>query len=189
MKQRVMLAIALSCSPALLVADEPTTALDVTIQAQILELLRRLRRELSLTMLLITHDLGVVAENADRVGVMYAGRLVEEAPTVDLFREPLHPYTRGLLRSTPGWGADRAATAPRAGRRLVTLPGNVPDPARPPSGCRFHPRCDQRFEPCDREVPEDREAGAERRVACFLHDGSSETPAGAPAGREGGRAH
>ncbi len=162
MKQRVMLAIALSCSPALLIADEPTTALDVTIQAQILALLRDLRDKLSLTILLITHDLGVVAENADRVGVMYAGRLVEEAPVRQLFDRPEHPYTRGLLRAMPGSGTGRT-------RRLPTLPGVVPDPSDPPSGCRFHPRCSERFEPCDRDEPEMSERPGTGRVACFLH--------------------
>jgi oligopeptide/dipeptide ABC transporter ATP-binding protein len=168
MKQRAMLAIALSCSPALLIADEPTTALDVTIQAQILALLRSLRRELGLTLLLITHDLGVVAENADRVGVMYAGRIVEESPVKQLFHEPRHPYTRGLLRSVP-------RRAPRAGeggsdvRRLETLPGSVPDPADPPLGCRFHPRCVERVEPCAAEEPPEIAGPDGRRVVCFLH--------------------
>jgi len=163
MKQRVMLAIALSCAPSLLIADEPTTALDVTIQAQILDLLRRLKREMQLTVLLITHDLGVVAENAERVGIMYAGRIVEEAPVGDLFAGPLHPYTRGLLRARPG-------AAPGAGdRRLPTLPGTVPDPSAPPPGCRFHPRCPERFEPCDRTPPPDAGPGPDRRVACWLH--------------------
>ena len=163
MMQRVMLAIALSCSPALLIADEPTTALDVTIQAQILELLRRLREEFRLTILLITHDLGVVAENADRVGVMYAGRLVEEGPVAAIFDDPRHPYTRGLLRSMPGGRADGRS------RRLQTLPGSVPDPERPPPGCRFHPRCPEVFEPCARQEPSDRAFDSGRRVACFLH--------------------
>ena len=162
MKQRVMLAIALSCSPTLLIADEPTTALDVTIQAQILALLRDLRAKLSLTVLLITHDLGVVAENADRIGVMYAGRLVEEAPVGQLFERPEHPYTRGLLRAMPGAASDQT-------RRLPTLPGVVPDPSDPPAGCRFHPRCSERFEPCDRDEPEMSERPGAGRVACFLH--------------------
>ena len=163
MKQRVMLAIGLSCSPSLLIADEPTTALDVTIQAQILALLRRLRRELDLTILLITHDLGVVAENADRVGVMYAGRLVEEAPVRDLFRDPSHPYTRGLLQAMPGRSEPGT-------RRLRTLPGGVPDPANPPPGCRFHPRCSEAFEPCPTRDPADTTLEGDRRVACFLHE-------------------
>jgi len=165
MKQRVMLAIALSCSPRLLIADEPTTALDVTIQAQILAQLRKLRAELDITVLLITHDLGVVAENADRVGVMYAGKLVDEAPVADLFREPQHPYTRGLLRSMPG-------STPTGDRRLQTLSGAVPDPADPPGGCRFHPRCSEVFEPCRSREPADSSTGSGRRVACFLHDES-----------------
>ena len=157
MQQRAMLAIALACRPALLIADEPTSALDVTIQAQILALLRRLKEEMGLTVLMIAHDLGVVAENADRVGVMYAGRLVEEAPVADLFREPRHPYTRALLGSVP---------APRAKARLPELAGGVPDPLAPPPGCRFHPRCPDRFEPCDREEPGDTRLGPERRAAC-----------------------
>jgi oligopeptide/dipeptide ABC transporter ATP-binding protein len=165
MKQRVMLAIALSCSPSLLIADEPTTALDVTIQAQILALLRRLREELELTVLLITHDLGVVAENADRVGVMYAGRLVEEAPVKELFRDPKHPYTRGLLRSMPG-----VESGKRKDRRLQTLPGSVPDPANFPTGCRFHPRCSRRFEPCADREPADTAVTTNRRVSCFLYE-------------------
>ncbi len=171
MKQRVMIAIALSCQPSLLIADEPTTALDVTVQAQILSLLRRLKQELSLTVLLVSHDLGVVAENVDRVGVMYAGRIVEEAPVAALFRDPRHPYTAGLLSSSPG-----AASAPQGGRdarerpRLRTIPGTVPDPVDPPPGCRFHPRCSERFDPCPRLEPEDLPVGPGRRVACFLHD-------------------
>jgi oligopeptide/dipeptide ABC transporter ATP-binding protein len=166
MKQRVMLAIALCCSPSLLIADEPTTALDVTIQAQILSLLRDLRDRFDLTVLLITHDLGVVAENADRVGVMYAGRLVEEGPVADLFRDARHPYTQGLLRSTPGF-----EEAPADGsRRLRTLAGGVPDPSSPPSGCRFHPRCSRRFDPCAVVEPADSRSGDGRRVACLLYE-------------------
>src|SRR5580765_5747675 len=125
MKQRAMLAIALSCRPALLIADEPTSALDVTIQAQILELLRKLKADYNLTVLLITHDFGVVAEVADRVGVMYAGRLVEEARARELFADPKHPYTRALLRAMPEDGDDRS------GKRLRALPGNAPDPVAP----------------------------------------------------------
>jgi oligopeptide/dipeptide ABC transporter ATP-binding protein len=164
MKQRVMLAIGLSCSPALLVADEPTTALDVTIQAQILALLRELKDKLGLTVLLITHDLGVVAENADRVGVMYAGKLVEESPVESLFHRPLHPYTRGLLEATPG------RSGAGEGRRLKTLQGGVPDPANPPAGCRFHPRCPEAFDPCPKRLPGDLVTDDDRRVACFLHE-------------------
>ncbi len=163
MRQRVMLAIALACSPKLLIADEPTTALDVTIQAQILALLRRLRDELDLTILLITHDLGVVAENADDVGVMYAGRLVEEGPTERLFADPLHPYTRGLIRALPD-------AAQRGDRRLPGLPGAVPDPSDPPPGCRFHPRCPDGFDLCPTRPPAQTISEDGRRVHCFLHE-------------------
>ena len=133
MRQRVMIAMALSCKPKLLIADEPTTALDVTIQAQILELLRKIQRETGMAMLLITHDLGVVAENADTVAVMYASRVVEYAPVEEIFDRPLHPYTEGLLKSVPKLGAHS--------QRLVSIPGTVPNPARFPSGCKFHTRC------------------------------------------------
>jgi oligopeptide/dipeptide ABC transporter ATP-binding protein len=133
MRQRVMIAMALACKPKLLIADEPTTALDVTIQAQILELLRKLQRETGMSMLLITHDLGVVAENADTVAVMYASRVVEATTVEELFDHPQHPYTEGLFKSVPRLGA-------RA-HRLDTIPGQVPNPARFPEGCKFHPRC------------------------------------------------
>jgi peptide/nickel transport system ATP-binding protein/oligopeptide transport system ATP-binding protein len=133
MRQRVMIAMALSCQPKLLIADEPTTALDVTIQAQILELLRKLQRERGMSILLITHDLGVVAENADTVGVMYASRIVEFAKVEELFDRPQHPYTEGLFRSIPKLG--------QYAQRLETIPGMVPAPSRFPSGCKFHPRC------------------------------------------------
>jgi oligopeptide/dipeptide ABC transporter ATP-binding protein len=148
-RQRVMIAMALACEPKLLLADEPTTALDVTIQAQILELLRDLRQRLAMSILLITHDLGVVAENAQRVVVMYAGRVVESAPVPDLFARPMHPYTRGLLESIP-----RHAPAGRRGtRRLRTIEGIVPDMRRLPTGCRFADRCPMRVEACEREPP------------------------------------
>ena len=133
MRQRVMIAMALSCQPKLLIADEPTTALDVTIQAQILELLRKLQREKGMSIILITHDLGVVAENADVVAVMYASRVVEFAPVHELFDHPQHPYTEGLFRAVPKLGAHA--------QRLDAIPGTVPNPARFPSGCKFHPRC------------------------------------------------
>ena len=133
MRQRVMIAMALSCRPKLLIADEPTTALDVTIQAQILELLRKLQRERGMSILLITHDLGVVAENADVVGVMYASRVVEFTTVENLFDHPQHPYTEGLFRSIPRLGMKQD--------RLLTIPGMVPNPTRFPSGCKFHPRC------------------------------------------------
>jgi oligopeptide/dipeptide ABC transporter ATP-binding protein len=133
MRQRIMIAMALSCQPKLLIADEPTTALDVTIQAQILDLLRKLQHDTGMAMLLITHDLGVVAENADAVAVMYASRISEVAPVDTLYDSPQHPYTQGLLRSVPKLGADV--------QRLETIPGTVPSPARFPVGCKFHPRC------------------------------------------------
>src|SRR5215212_7822854 len=133
MRQRIMIAMALSCQPKLLIADEPTTALDVTIQAQILELLRKLQRERGMAILLITHDLGVVAENADTVAVMYASRVVEQAKVEHLFDHPQHPYTEGLFRSVPKLGAHAS--------RLDTIPGTVPNPARFPTGCKFHTRC------------------------------------------------
>jgi oligopeptide/dipeptide ABC transporter ATP-binding protein len=133
MRQRVMIAMALSCKPKLLIADEPTTALDVTIQAQILELLRKLQRETGMAILLITHDLGVVAENADVVNVMYASRIVETATVEDLFDHPMHPYTEGLFRSVPKLGD--------TSERLATIPGTVPNPANFPGGCKFHTRC------------------------------------------------
>jgi oligopeptide/dipeptide ABC transporter ATP-binding protein len=133
MRQRVMIAMALACNPKLLIADEPTTALDVTIQAQILELLRKLQRERGMSILLITHDLGVVAENADVVNVMYASRIVETATVEELFDKPQHPYTEGLFRSVPKLG--------QHAERLETIAGTVPNPARFPTGCKFHPRC------------------------------------------------
>jgi oligopeptide/dipeptide ABC transporter ATP-binding protein len=157
MQQRAMLAIALACRPPLLIADEPTSALDVTIQAQILALLRRLKEEMGLTVLLIAHDLGVVAENADRVGVMYAGQLVEEGPVTDLFDRPRHPYTQALLGTVP---------VPGGKARLQELPGSVPDPSAPPSGCRFHPRCPQAFEPCRNEEPRETALSTAHRAAC-----------------------
>jgi oligopeptide/dipeptide ABC transporter ATP-binding protein len=156
MRQRVMIAMALACRPAILIADEPTTALDVTIQAQILELLKRLQSELGMAVLLITHDLGVVAETADRVAVMYAGQVVEYCEVESAFRRTLHPYTAGLLASLPRLGDKRAT--------LRVIPGNVPNPARFPSGCRFHPRC---------PVAEDRCRNQEPPVLTF--DGSHQT--------------
>lgn len=163
MKQRAMLAIALACNPALLIADEPTSALDVTIQGQILALLRSLKAKHKLTVLLITHDFGVVAEIADRVGVMYAGQLVEEAPVAELFADPKHPYTRALLDAIP-------EDVPGGGKRLRAVGGNVPDAVAPPSGCRFHPRCPQAFAPCAGTPPADLALSGGRRVACHLHD-------------------
>jgi oligopeptide/dipeptide ABC transporter ATP-binding protein len=147
MRQRVMIAMALSCKPKLLIADEPTTALDVTIQAQILELLRKLQRETGMSVLLITHDLGVVAENADVVNVMYASRIVESATVEELFDHPQHPYTQGLFRAVPKLGAHA--------ERLQTIAGTVPNPSHFPSGCKFHPRCPRTRELAAAAKPEE----------------------------------
>jgi peptide/nickel transport system ATP-binding protein len=149
MRQRVMIAMALSCNPKLLIADEPTTALDVTIQAEILELLKSLREDFALSMLLITHDLGVVAETADRVAVMYAGRIVEEAPVREIFYSPRHPYTEGLLRSVP-----RLTEEGLRQRRLETIEGTVPNLLHLPGGCKFAPRCAYVIDECTTdEIP------------------------------------
>ena len=145
MRQRVMIAMALACNPKLLIADEPTTALDVTIQQQILELLLDLREELGMAIVIITHNMGVVAEMADRVIVMYAGRIVERAPVGELFEKPAHPYTRALLDSIPALTDERD--------RLKTIPGTLPNPAALPPGCRFEPRCRWRIAPCAAAVP------------------------------------
>jgi oligopeptide/dipeptide ABC transporter ATP-binding protein len=142
-RQRVMIAMALACQPSLLIADEPTTALDVTIQAQILELLRRLQEQMKMSILLITHDLGVVAENAERIVVMYAGRIVESGPAKSVFAKPRHPYTKGLLASVPEPGKGRV--------RLNTIEGAVPDPRKHIDGCRFAPRCSMKIEKCSEE--------------------------------------
>ena len=160
MRQRVMIASAIACEPTVLLADEPTTALDVTIQAQILALIDDLRRELGTSVVLITHDLGVVADVADDVVVMYAGRVVERAPKDALFAKPLHPYTRGLLESVPGFG-DNATK-----RRLPTIRGLVPDLRHLPKGCRFRDRCDLAIDRCAESEPP-LETRADRAVACF----------------------
>ena len=158
MRQRVMIAMALVCRPQLLIADEPTTALDVTIQAQILELLRRLQAELGMAVLLITHDLGLVAGSADRVVVMYAGQVVEQARTAELFARPLHPYTEGLLASVPR--LDAPPPPARARGRLPTIPGQVPAATAWPGGCRFHPRCPYAWDRCRQEEPPLLDAGS-----------------------------
>ena len=163
MRQRVMIAMALACEPRLLIADEPTTALDVTIQAQILELMRELRDETGASIILITHDLGVVAEMAQRVVVMYAGRKVEEALVEELFARPRHPYTRGLLGSMPHLGDSVNDT----GKRLIEIPGMVPSLKGTLPGCLFAPRCPSASERCSREVPPLESHGAGRWVACW----------------------
>ena len=159
MRQRAMIAMALSSKPKLLIADEPTTALDVTIQAQILQIIRRLKEENHMTVLFITHDLGVVAEIADRVVVMYAGKIVEEGSCVDLLKTPMHPYTQGLLKCLPRVDDVRET--------LDTIEGQIPDGASLPQGCYFHPRCPLCTERCKRERPSLRQVG-ERKVACHL---------------------
>ena len=163
MRQRVMIAMALACRPRLLIADEPTTALDVTVQAQILDLLRDLRERLGMAVLFITHDLGLVAEFADRVLVMYAGRALELAPCRDLFASPAHPYTSALLRSMPALA--------RRGEALPAIGGTVPAPDALPPGCRFAPRCDARRPDCDASRPSLAPIGAGRASACILSPG------------------
>ncbi len=166
MRQRVMIAMALACDPELLIADEPTTALDVTIQAQILELLDELRRNRKLAVLLITHDLGVIAEIADRVCVMYTGKIVEQSGVNDLFSNPKHPYTRGLIRSVPKLAVAGEANA----ARLQTIDGTVPSPTALPFGCHFAPRCEHRMEVCIHgEIPLT-ELPNGVKVRCVLHD-------------------
>jgi len=166
MRQRVMIAMALACNPKLLIADEPTTALDVTIQAQILELLNSLRKSRELAILLITHDLGVVAEVADRVAVMYTGRIVEESPVEELFARPKHPYTEGLLRSVPKLTAEDVAR----GGRLETIEGVVPSPTELPPGCHFSPRCPYRMPRCTAEDIPLYQLEGSVSVRCVLFD-------------------
>ncbi len=167
MRQRVMIAMALACDPKLLIADEPTTALDVTIQAQILDLIYKLRDEFNMAVMLITHDLGVVSEVADRVVVMYCGQVVEEAEKYELFDRPFHPYTAGLLRSIPRLEDD-------SGERLYMIPGAVPNPLEMPPGCPFSDRCEHACDRCRTEAPALREVGTSgRRVRCFLYDDAS----------------
>jgi len=161
MRQRVMIAMALACGPKLLIADEPTTALDVTIQKQILELMASLATDKGLSMLLITHNLGVVAQTCARVGVMYAGRLVELSPVSDLFDGPLHPYTQGLMASLPRLGSRH--------ERLHPIEGAVPPLTALPTGCHFHPRCPRAFEPCAGNIPPVFRPAPGREVRCWLH--------------------
>jgi oligopeptide/dipeptide ABC transporter ATP-binding protein len=175
MRQRVMIAMALSCRPRLLIADEPTTALDVTIQAQILELMRDLQERLGMAILLITHDLGVVAEMADQVAVMYAGRVVERGPVAEVFQAPQHPYTEALLHSIPLLGMTQAEP-------LQVIRGMVPNPLSWPHGCRFAPRCDHAFGRCQAEDPPLMPAGAQES-ACWLCEGGAREAQGVGAHR------
>jgi peptide/nickel transport system ATP-binding protein len=161
MRQRAMIAMALSCNPKLLIADEPTTALDVTIQAQILDLLRQLQADVGMSILFITHDLGVIAEMADHVAVMYASKVVEEAPVEELFARPLHPYTYLLFRSRPEMGRPK-------GEKLDSIRGMVPSPLRFPSGCKFHPRCPYKQEVCTTDEPELREIAPGHKARCHF---------------------
>ena len=176
MAQRVMIAMALACEPELLIADEPTTALDVTIQAQILELMRRLQRETGTAIILITHDLGVVAEMCDRVAVMYAGEIIEQTDTHTLFRRPLHPYTQGLIGSVPTLG--------RLKDELSVIPGIVPNLIDLPAGCRFAPRCGSRTQynvtPAIETHPDLRQVHGDHAVRCWLYHTSDETPGWRP---------
>ncbi len=165
-RQRVMIAIALACSPRLLIADEPTTALDVTIEAQILELLGTLQREYRSAMLLVTHDMGVVAETADRVVVFYAGQVVEQGPTADVLRDPQHPYTAALLDAVPTPATDRD-------QPLAAIPGTVPPLRAMPSGCRFHTRCTLAWDECAHEEPELHVLPGARSARCLLHRGGA----------------
>ena len=159
MLQRAMIAMALSCRPQILFADEPTTALDVTIQAQILQLIKDLQRDLGMGLIMVTHDLGVVAETVDRVVVMYGGRVMEEGPVQEIFDAPAHPYTRALLQSMPGQTAGR--------QRLTEISGASPNPANPPTGCPFHPRCDVADAQCAAEVPAFAAIAPNRHAACW----------------------
>ncbi len=169
MRQRAMIAMALSCNPTLLIADEPTTALDVTTQAQILKLMRSLQAEFGMAMLFITHDLGVVAEIADDVAVMYLGQIVESSDVDTLFNNPKHPYTQALLKSIPRITADR--------QQLDPIAGMVPSPFRRPGGCPFHPRCTQRMPQCSSVVPAVTQLGDEHQVRCLLYEQKPETEA------------
>ncbi len=161
MAQRVMIAMMLVTRPKLLIADEPTSALDVTIQAQILELMKKLVREIETSVLMITHDLGVMAETCDRVAVMYAGEMVETGPVRSVLKTPRHPYTRGLLQTVP----DKANPE----QPLYSIRGNVPSLLKPPSGCRFAPRCENALDRCHRELPPYYHLGDGHQCACFLH--------------------
>ncbi|WP_281280719.1 ABC transporter ATP-binding protein [Falsirhodobacter xinxiangensis] len=165
MRQRVTIAMALACDPELLIADEPTTALDVTIQAQVLDLLQKLQRDRGMAILFVTHNLGVVAEIADRIAVMYAGRIVESGPVAEVFAHSRHPYTRGLLASIPRLG--EAVKLKERGEPLPAIAGSVPSLVRLPSGCAFAPRCPMEIPACRTAVPELEQVGPDRRARCI----------------------
>jgi len=163
MRQRAMIAMAVSCNPKLLIADEPTTALDVTIQAQILDIMKDLKKKLNTSIMLITHDLGVIAEMAEYVVVMYAGKVIEEAPVIELFKNPMHPYTEGLMKSKPSLDKDV--------KRLYSIPGQVPNPINMPEECYFCARCLRAMDICKKQQPPIKEIRPGHKVACFLYDG------------------
>ncbi len=163
MRQRAMIAMAVSCNPKLLIADEPTTALDVTIQAQILDIMKDLKKKLDTSIMLITHDLGVIAEMAEYVVVMYAGKVIEEAPVIELFQNPMHPYTEGLMKSKPSLDKDVD--------RLYSIPGQVPNPINMPEECYFCARCPKAIDICRKQQPSIREIRPGHKVACFLYEG------------------
>lgn len=165
MKQRTMIAMMLSCNPSLLIADEPTTAVDVTIQAQILDLMRELRQKLGMSILIITHNLGVIAEMCDRVAVMYAGNIVEQADLKTLFKSPKHPYTHALLEAVPKVGTKKG--------KLASIPGMVPSLITPPSGCKFHPRCPYAMDICRKKFPQMSEIEKGQLARCFLYGGGA----------------
>jgi len=162
MRQRALIATAISCNPDLLIADEPTTALDVTVQAQVLELIKQLKREMNMALMLITHDLGIVADTCDRVCVMYAGRIVEEGDVYEIYREPRHPYTIGLLKST--------LSIDEFKETLVTIEGTVPDLTNLPPGCRFRPRCSEVTDRCRETAPPMVEVKKGHKVSCWLYE-------------------
>ena len=166
MRQRVMIALAISCNPELIIADEPTTALDVTIQAQVLDLLNELKEKFSTSIILITHDIGVIAEMCDRVSVMYAGNIVETANVVELFKNPKHPYTKGLLGAIPKLDSPRS-------EKLIAIPGTIPNLITPPSGCRFHPRCPEAKPECSEIIPKEIDLGNQHTVRCILYEGKA----------------
>ena len=182
MRQRVMIALAMACNPTLLIADEPTTALDVTIQAQILQLMRRLQQETGMSILFITHNLAVVAHHADEVAVMYAGRIVEGAPVRELFAAPRHPYTQGLLACLPAQQRKRELAAGAVGkngvkmRRLYAIRGQVSSPLAPPPGCAFEPRCDHALAACRDAIPHLRDVGPQRTARCILVSETANVP-------------